>query len=330
MSAPLPRSRVLRVAAALAAVLVLAAAGGAAAEELARRRGTPEPPPGRLVPVAGTEMHLHCTGTPTGDAPTVVLEAGLGEPGLTWAEVQASLATRHRVCSYDRAGYGWSEPRQRPWTATAVARELSALLDAAGEQRPYVLVAHSVGSFVSRALTALDPDAVAGLVLLDPTRDDAVEDAGRPVGALVERRVLRALVRVGVLRAAGRRLVPALVNATPPEQLLRRLTDVYDDDAVAASIAELEGTVPAVRELRQLEPTSWRDLPVRVVSAAGASDADRTFHARLAARSSRGVHVVLGAGGHYVHYDAPSSVVDIVERLVADVRPDRRGGTPSR
>jgi hypothetical protein len=123
---------------------------------------------------------------------------------------------------------------------------------------------------------------------------------------------------VGALRVGGLQLVPALVGATPPEPLLERLTVVDEDDALAASRAELGGTLASVRELRHLEQATWGDLPVRVVSAAGAPPADRTFHARLAARSSRGAHVVLPSGGHYVHYDAPSPAVDMVDRLLDD------------
>ena len=228
-AAPVPRRRRRHrrsraVLAVLVAVALLLLAGAVTESYVSRSDRARFPPSGRLIAVDGAVMHLSCSGA---GRPTVVLEAGLGESSLTWSSLQRSLSGTSRVCSYDRAGYGWSEDRDRPWTASAAAAELSALLTTAGEAGPYVLVAHSLGSFVAREFAAAHRDLMAGLVLLDPTNEVAVHSAGRPLPAILQRRLLGTLVRLGAVRWAGHRLVPALVDAQPPQDLLARLPMAY-------------------------------------------------------------------------------------------------------
>lgn len=99
----------------------------------------------------------------------MILEAGLGNFSPVWGAVQARLARTGRVCSYDRAGLGWSDPSPLPRDAEHAAAELHALLAAAGEAGPFVLVGHSLGGLYTLAYAALYPDEVAGLVLVDAT-----------------------------------------------------------------------------------------------------------------------------------------------------------------
>jgi pimeloyl-ACP methyl ester carboxylesterase len=86
------------------------------------------PPPGRLVDVDGRRRHLFCTGT---GRPAVILEEGAGGASLNWVWIQPKVATATRVCSYDRPGYGWSDPSDTPRDAETVGRELDALLKSA-------------------------------------------------------------------------------------------------------------------------------------------------------------------------------------------------------
>jgi hypothetical protein len=100
------------------------------------------PPPDEVVDVGGSSMHLHCTGE-AGRAPTVVMDSGAGGIGMDWGPVQPGVAKFARVCSYDRAGMGWSEPGDQPRTSQRFAEELHALLNDAGVEGPYVLVGWS-------------------------------------------------------------------------------------------------------------------------------------------------------------------------------------------
>jgi pimeloyl-ACP methyl ester carboxylesterase len=122
--------------------------------------------PGALYDVGGHSLHLHCTGT---GSPTVVLASGLGGSSPLWTRIADGTAATARVCAYDRAGQGWSDDAPAPQDSAAVARDLHALLAAAGESGPYVLAGHSTGGVYALTYAARYPEQVAGLVLLDST-----------------------------------------------------------------------------------------------------------------------------------------------------------------
>lgn len=122
------------------------------------------PHPGRLASAGELRLNLHCTGA---GVPTVVLEAGLLDSLDVWGRVQPAVARFARVCSYDRAGYGNSDPGPMPRTSVRIANELRAALHSAGERPPYVLVGASFGGFLVRVFNGRYPDEVAGLVLVD-------------------------------------------------------------------------------------------------------------------------------------------------------------------
>jgi triacylglycerol esterase/lipase EstA (alpha/beta hydrolase family) len=126
-------------------------------------------PPGKLVDVGGgIDMHIYCTGE---GSHTVVLDAGLGAGSMSWARVQEEVSYHTRVCSYDRAGMGWSEEGPKPRTYMRIADELYTLLEAADEQGPYVLVGHSAGAHTVRFFVQNHPFDVASIVLVDPAHE---------------------------------------------------------------------------------------------------------------------------------------------------------------
>ena len=123
------------------------------------------PPPGKMVDVGGYRLHLNCTGS---GSPTVVIESGLGDSSATWGWVQPEVAKTTRVCTYDRAGMGWSETSPQPRTAREFAKELHTLLAKANEPGPYVLVGHSLGGYTVRVYAHDYPAEVVGVVFVDP------------------------------------------------------------------------------------------------------------------------------------------------------------------
>jgi pimeloyl-ACP methyl ester carboxylesterase len=159
-----------RAAAATCALGVLLSLAGAAYEVVGRHQDARRfPRQGKSVRVGALDLNLDCRGA---GSPTVILDSGLGVPAVGWTKVQAPLSRFTRVCSYDRAGYGWSGPATEPRTSLQIARELKALLDAAGEKGPYVLVGHSFGGFNIRVFAGLYPGEVAGIVLVDSSHED--------------------------------------------------------------------------------------------------------------------------------------------------------------
>lgn len=124
---------------------------------------------GHLVQAGPIRMNIDCSGQ---GSPTVVLESGSGGPSIDWLMVQPEVAKFARVCSYDRAGYGWSDSGPEPRSSLQIAHELKQLLQAAGEKGPYVLVGHSMGGYDIRVYTGQYPNDVVGMVLVDSSHED--------------------------------------------------------------------------------------------------------------------------------------------------------------
>ena len=145
-------------------VLALLAVGGAVETVIEATDGGRSADGGELVDVGGHKLFISCTGT---GSPTVVLEGGLGQGSAYFARIAPEVATTTRVCAYDRAGRGRSEPATGPQDGAAIARDLHALLAASGNPGPYILAGHSSGGVYVRFFAAAYPDEVAGVVLLD-------------------------------------------------------------------------------------------------------------------------------------------------------------------
>jgi pimeloyl-ACP methyl ester carboxylesterase len=153
------------------------------------------PYPGRLINVGDHQLHIHCTGT---GAPTVVLEAPAAGISVGWAWVQNDLAMMTRVCSYDRAGLGWSEAADGEYRAARIPGELHTLLERAHERGPFVIAGHELGASFARMYASRYPGEMAALVLIDDPSawsDSSPNDVSRLV------RAWPWLARVGLLRA---------------------------------------------------------------------------------------------------------------------------------
>src|SRR5215212_6146640 len=189
---------------------------------MARGDATRYPAPGQLVDVGGYRMHIFCMGA---GSPTVVLNSGAGGFSAEWSLVQPELAKATRVCAFDRAGMGWSEPGPAPRSPAHIADELHTLLVNAGIEGPLVLVAHSAGGKHARLYAQRHPERVAGLVLVD-ARSEYVEDHQTPEQAAAERAEFASyqsqvatLSRFGVIRLiwawAWPKALPVTAKLTP-------------------------------------------------------------------------------------------------------------------
>jgi len=147
---------------------VLLIAGASAKKRLMAQN----PAPGQLVDAGGFKMHIHCTGE---GSPTVILVSGLDDFSVMWSSVQPEIAKVARVCSYDRAGLGWSEASPSPRTSANMVKELHTLLVNANVEGPYVLVGHSFGGALARLYVHTYPDEVVGLVLVDAAPPELFE-----------------------------------------------------------------------------------------------------------------------------------------------------------
>ena len=91
------------------------------------------PPPGRLVDVGGHRLHIWCTGS---GGPAVIYESGLGGGAFGWTSVKPEVAKFTEVCTYDRAGMGYSDSGPMPRTSRQIASELAVLLEKSGIDHP--------------------------------------------------------------------------------------------------------------------------------------------------------------------------------------------------
>ena len=166
------------------------------------------PPPGQLVDVGGYRLHINCTGT---GSPTVVIEAGLGDWSTSWGFVQPEVAKTTRVCTYDRAGMGWSEAGPLPRDAAQFAKELHTLLQNANIPGPYVMVGHSLGGLGVRVFVHDYASEVAGVVLIESMNPKQLAQSPAEVQSQSNPQsrpfsVLAALARFGVVRLLVRPL----------------------------------------------------------------------------------------------------------------------------
>lgn len=296
------------------------------------------PAPGQRVDVGGYQLHLYCTGQRDSLYPTVILEGGLGAPALMWAMVQSGLESQRRVCSYDRAGYGWSDPSPLPRTAQMMTSELHQLLHKANEPPPYVLVGHSLGSVLVRVYAANYPDDVAGLVLLDPRHEAFFErmppEYLRTDEANRQRtQWLTVLTPLGVTRLAGNTgaldtfeayLAPLPENIEP----MAWAKMIYNPQHWTTTLAEREASLASYAQVKQT--VLPKDLPLRILTAEQGdsawvasgqtiNDANHILWLSLqqeqAQLSSRGEWVLVPQSRHYLYLDNPTAVSEAILTL---------------
>lgn len=321
-----------KVAALLCAIPLLAAPLAA--------QGDIGPPPGRLVDVGGHRLHLYCTGT---GAPTVVLASGASAFAIDWALVQPEVARTNRVCSYDRAGMGWSDSTGLVPTAERSVTELHTLLRAAGEKAPYVLVGASLAGLHVRLYQLRYPAEVAGLILVDPAHEDRLFTMFRgeavAIASLSAADLLSTLPSrpVSVPRRKPQRGTP--FDELPPdlyririaldERLIASVPAVVGPEIVHESAEGERAALAALREASAAKAHPLGSLPVIVLTrGVDADQGVRDVHARAAALSTNSRHTVVDGAGHEVHLFEPAVVIAAIGDVVEAVRGQRPLETP--
>ena len=306
------------------AVLLLAAVGGAYETIRETLDQSAYAMPGQLIDVGGHKLHISCTGSGT---PTVILEAGLGQPAAMMSGwIQPGVATETQVCVYDRAGMGWSELAETPRDGVAIATDLHTLLDRAEIDGPYVLAGHSSGGVYVQVFAAQYPDEVAGLVLLDSQPPDAIANlpgyAGEYEGIRRSTALFPSAARLGV----GRLAYPSASAGLPPEAWAEarallstgRHNRGYRDDAV--------GLKAALSQAQAL--TSLGDKPLIVVTAAeDAHDGWLPLQEKMAGFSTNSVQRVIQDASHASLIEDESDSANAIDAILDVVEAVRSGAT---
>jgi len=325
----------------LALIFLLAAAGFIynAIEEHADARRFPQM--GKSVSLGGEfgnlSLNLSCSGT---GSPTVVLDSGLGVPGVHgWKQVQPDVARFTRVCSYDRAGYAWSSAGPMPRTSREIARELHALLAAAGEKPPYILVGHSFGGYNVRVFNGEYSRDVAGLVLVDPSQEDIESKMSlallaelKEYDAIAKRqaKLAPALVYLGIARLQDD---TAGLTFLSPEDRREALYLEVQTKFYKAEWSETESMPTSTQQVRA--SGNLGDKPLIVLTAGKVEEAPPGFpqkdlddfqnavindlHVRLAHLSTRGRQVIVRDSDHMIPFERPDAVVSSIHEVWAEI-----------
>lgn len=295
------------------------------------------PAPGKRIDIGCAVLHLHEQGQ---GSPSVILESGIAASSINWTLVQERLAQFVRVCSYDRAGFGWSSPCKTPRTVEQMISELDILLSRAAIPPPYILVGHSFGGLLVRSFAHRNSEKVAGLVLVDPVSlefwANCPESEIRRLqrGTSLSRRGAL-LARIGVVRfalaafAAGRRSFPkAIARATagrgttvidrivgemrrlPPEMwpiIMSQWSRPQCFDSMAKHLAALPESARAALNL----PVP-RNIPVTILSASTATPQELAEREEWVRNSAHGHHIQIPDSGHWLQLQYPDAVVNAV------------------
>jgi len=275
------------------------------------------PPPGQLVDVGGYRLHINCTGT---GSPTVVIDAGLGDWSTGWGYVQQGVAKSARVCTYDRAGWGWSDAGPLPRDAAQSAKELHTLLKDAGIPGPYVMVGHSLGGLGVRVFVHDYASEIAGVVLIDsmsprqftqpqieaqPQTDTHPQPFSFPA----------LLARFGIVRLLARPLGIMPFVPTGENAYFSRLVRPQSAQALTN---ESQGMPAAGAEAAAVK--TFGDLPLIVLTAhLNKIPGWQEWQTELLQLSSNSQQL-FAESDHNIHFEAPDAAVAAILQMLQQVR----------
>jgi len=291
------------------------------------------PMPGQLVDIGGYKMHIDCTGQ---GSPTVILDAGLGDSFLSWQKVQPEIAKFTRVCSYDRAGLGYSDSSPRPRTTRVFVDELHRLLQHAAIVGPAILVGHSMGGFDIRLYASLYRSEVAGMVLVDsshPEQQNRLPPAINDLDAtwLREQQLFESTMPFGIPRLLGfcgndDAIRAVDCNFHSARESVAELKAISESAAQTAATGSL-GDIPLI-VLSHDPDTPQPDLPEVLVEPT--NDVWQQMQIELAHLSTRGKQVIAKNSGHYIQLNRPDIVIEAVRNIVDQARQAQPAPEPKR
>lgn len=273
---------------------------------------------GQLIDVNNHKMHIFGTGN---GSPTVVLTVGSGTPCAytDYYFIQQEISKTVRTISYDRPGYGLSEPISTPRTVDEQAIDLHQLLNNAGEKPPYILVGHSLSSLEVIRYSQLFPKEVCGILLIDggnPTYYANYNESG----AVILSYFLESLRKCGIVRGLGSiGILTPIVGEDKRYKLLPKEIKQIDKMMFYKNL----GNMTNRSEIRNINENAKKvidngklgDIPLIILTSKGGLDWEKTQKELKDWSSNNKQEVVIGAT-HYIHWDKPNIVIDRIQELI--------------
>jgi len=295
---------------------------------------TTYPPLGKLIDIGGRKLHLNCTGA---GSPTVILESGASSFAIDWTLVQPAVSRANRVCAYDRAGYGWSDPAPYDLRGEEAMLNLHAALDAAGEKAPFVLVGQSMGGRYARLFARRYAADVAGMVLVDAEHEDGLfmGVGGKPVAiSTLSDAEFDAAFQApsGPGNVPDARLQPAHLKLPEDIQRVRLWLEgrliasirSATPDAIAATMRSEHTALATLRRISAEESHPLKDLPLVVLSRGlNNGPRQRNWQADLVRLSSNSRQIVVADSDHEIHLFRPDVVIQAIADVVTAARTHR-------
>lgn len=276
------------------------------------------PPPGEMVDVGGYRLHINCTGT---GSPTVVIDAGLGDWSTTWGgHVQPEVAKTTRVCTYDRAGMGWSEVGPLPRHATQFARELHTLLQNANIPGPYIMVGHSLGGLEVRVFADDYASEVVGVVLIESMNPKQLSQSPTILAQSESRSqpfsFQAMLARFGMARLLVK--VPGIAPSVPADQ--EAYYPLYIRPQSLQATADESQGLPA-SGVQAAAVKSFGDLPLIVLTGKlNTLSGWEAWQTELLQLSSNSQQLFAENSNHNVQADEPDAAIMAIVKMVEQVR----------
>jgi pimeloyl-ACP methyl ester carboxylesterase len=296
--------------------------------------------PGQLVNIGGRRINLYCTGA---GGPTVILMAGLFSWSVVWYKTQPVIAQKARVCAFDRAGYGFSDPGLRPQILSDVVDDLHAALNAGPIPGPYVLVGHSLGGIEARLYAQRWPKEVVGMVLVDtsPAGEGLIDENQPGFNEVIGGESYAAdmlhcafLVAKGPLEPSSSDYEDCSSASALPSDTPAAFRTIWPKFFTAYYFADKVSLMSSLYTHRydSVDHRRLGAMPIVVLSTehswgASGTPADIWFHRSyskvwialhegLAHLSSRGVHRIIKDSGHHIQLDKPQAVINAVDEVL--------------
>jgi len=308
-------------------VLALAIAGFAQTHDPAA--------PGQMIDIGGRRLHLYCVGN---GSPTVIVENGGGGFSVEWALMQPQIAKTTRICTYDRAGYAWSDRGPTFDAIEQIMDDAHLMLTKARVSPPYVFVGASLGALYSRAYQRRFPHEVAGLVFVDGSPEESitlvVDGHPQPLNHLLANEVEPAYneyLRSAPKLEASRADAPPLDKLPPKNQearhwALEKLIVEAGRFPSGLTVAESwRQEFVALHRLRVSSRHALGDLPlIAIERGVGRDEKLHAMQMQVAALSSRGKLITAEKSGHAIHLEQPEVVIQAIGEVVAACRARKR------